>query len=193
VRTATVRLYRAIPPFVNRVTVGPITVRGFRDFLKRMGDGVFAFGEKIKKDALSESDVWKALGDVNVVADLADIVCVGQPRGFFKVWSSNRNLRALMRGVVEVETMDGIARIWGLLDWSGERVKKGGGFGADIETIARMDQVSPLSLFDAPMQDFLERCDLIKASAAMGYRSGAGDDPTLDPEAEPTPLPNRTH
>lgn len=189
-RTATVRLYRAVPPFVNRVTVGPITVRAFRDGLKVMADRVFEFGKAVRQDGpLTEADVWKALGDVNVVAALADLVCIGQPRGFFKVWSSNRNLKALMRAVVEVETTDGLARIWGLLDWTGERVKKGGGFGADLETIARMDHVSPLSLFDVPMADFLDRCDLMERSAEMGYRSDAGDDPTLDPNAEPTPLP----
>lgn len=188
-RVARVNLYRAIPPFVNRVTVGPITVRAFREGLKLVAGSVAEFALKVGRD-VTEADVFKALGDVKVCAGIADLICLDQPRGFFEVWSNNRNLRALMRGIVEVETLDGLSQMWGLLDWSGERVKKGGGLAADIITISRVQGISPQAIFDMPMRDFLDLCDLLQLSAEMGYRAQAGDDPTLDPGAEPTPLPN---
>jgi hypothetical protein len=190
-RTASVTLWRAIPPFRKRVTIGPITVRSFRDAIKRMGDRVFEFARLSGGDEmLTTEQVWKALGDWECFSDIADLIVMGERRGFWKTWSTNRNASALMAGVVEVETPEGIARMWGLLDWTGERVKKGGGFNADLEIVARLDHVSPVTLFETPMRDFLDRCDLLKEAAAMGYSASHGDDPTLDPSAEPTPLPN---
>lgn len=190
-RSARVTLWRAYPPFIRRVRVEPLTVRSYREAIKTICARVVEYDLIERLDKMTAEQVMVALGDVNTVSALADLLCPEAPRGFFKVWSSNYNLGAMMRGVVEVETRDGISAMWALLDWSGERVKKGGTIAADIIMIGRAFSMSPDDIFSMPMRHFLELCDLLSLSSEMAYKVSTHGDPTLDPDAPPTPLPSR--
>lgn len=181
-------LFRLLPfPSFKRVTVGRITVRGFREAMKiglaRVLDWSAALPEKPTPDAALES-----LGDPATVAALADLVCLAQPPRFFRRWHSQKNAVRLMRASREVEGDGGWTRILALIDWSGEKVKRGGGLIVDISAVCKLYNRTPIDVLNWSMQDFLDTCDCITSSAKAAEDAEMLEDPTMDPEAKPTPL-----
>jgi len=182
-------LLRLLPfPSWKRVTVARITVRGFRAGLKialsRVLDWSATLPGKPTPDAALES-----LGDPVTVAALADLVCPGERPGFFRRWHSQKNAVRLMRAIREAEGDGGWTRILALIDWTGEKVKRGGGLVADIAALCRIyPGLTPLDVLGMTMQDFLDTCDCITLATKAANDAELLDDPTMDPEAKPTPL-----
>ena len=188
-RAKRITLFRLLPfPSFKRVTVARITVRGFREAVKvglaRVLEWSTALPGKPTPEAAMES-----LGDPATVAALADLVCVGEAPRFFRRWHSQKNAVRIMRASREVEGDGGWTRILALIDWTGEKVKRGGGLVADIAALCGIyKNLTPLDVLDMAMQDLLDLCDCVTLSAKAAEGAEFLDDPTMDPEAKPTPL-----
>lgn len=183
-----VTLFRLLPfPSFKRVTMGRITVRGFREAVRIGLARLLEFAAEHDGKPTPEQMQF-ALGDPATAAALADLICHGQARGFFRRWHSHRNLVRLMGASWEVENDPGWTRMFALIDWTGEKVKKGGGLVMDIAALCRLYSVTPLEILGWTMQDFLDVCDCVSAGAKAAQDAEMREDPTLDPEAEPTPL-----
>jgi hypothetical protein len=183
-----VTLFRLLPfPAYKRVTVGRITVRGFREAVKIGLSRLLEFAAE-HDGKPTEAEAQFALGDPATTAALADLICIGQPRGFFRRWHSQRNASRVIEASWEVENDPGWARMLALIDWTGERVKKGGGLVMDIAALCKLYSLTPLDVLTMPMQDFLDLCDCVSAGAKAARDAEMREDPTLDPEAEPTAL-----
>jgi hypothetical protein len=187
-----VTLFRLLPfPSWKRVTVARITVRGFREAL-RVGLARLLEWSAGQPGKPTPEAGLQCLGDPTTVAALADLVCVAQRPRFFRRWHSQRNAVRLMRASREVEGVDpdGWGRMLALIDWGGERVKKGGGLVSDIAAICRIYGMTPVQVLDMPMQDFLDICDCTAGAAKAAEEAEILEDPTMDPNAKPTPLTN---
>lgn len=189
-RAKRITLFRLLPfPSFKRVTVARITVRGFRDAMKiglgRVLDWSAGLPDKPTPDAALES-----LGNPATVAALVDLVCIGERPRFFRRWHSQKNAVRIMRASQEVEGDGGWTRILALIDWTGDKVKRGGGLVADIASVCKFYSMTPVVIFDTTMQDFLDTCDCITMAAKAAEDIELLDDPTMDPEAKPTPLTN---
>lgn len=190
-RGKTVTLFRLLPfPSFKRVTVARITVRGFREAVKVGLARVLEWSNELPDKPTPEAAL-ESLGHPPTVAALADLVCVGQRPRFFRAWHSQKNAARLMNASREVEGDGGWTRILALIDWSGEKVKRGGGLVADIAAVCGIYRnLSPIEVLDMTMQDFLDLCDCVSSSAKAAEDAALLDDPTMDPEAKPTPLTN---
>jgi len=189
-RARRVTLFRVLPfPSFKRVTVARITVRGFREAMKIGLARVLEFSARLSEAPTPEAAL-ESLGDPATVAALADLVCIGQRPRFFRRWHSQKNAVRLMRASQEVEGDGGWTRILALIDWTGERVKRGGGLVADIGNLCKLYRTTPVEIFNMTMQDFLDTCDCITMAAKAAEEAEFLDDPTMDPEAKPTPLTN---
>lgn len=189
-RTKRVTLWRLLPfPGFKRVTVAPITVRGFREAMRIGLARLLEFAAECDGKPTAEQ-AETALGDPATVAGLADLICRQERPGFFRRWHSHANVVRLMGASWEVENDPGWKRILGLIDLTGERVKRGGGLVCDIAAICRLYSLSPPQVLEWTMQDFLDTADCVTTSARAAEEAELLDDPTMDPEAKPTPLTN---
>lgn len=183
-----ITLFRLLPfPSWRRVTVARISVRGFREAVKIGLSRLLEFAAE-HDGKPTEAEAQFALGDPATTAALADLICVGQPKGFFRRWHSQRNASRIMGASWEVEDDPGWARMLALIDWSGEKVKKGGGLMNDVITLCKLYGMTPPQVLNMTMQDFLDTCDCVSAGAKAARDAEMREDPTLDPEAEPTSL-----
>jgi len=183
-------LFRLLPfPSFRRVTVARITVRGFREAMKIGIARVLEFSAGLP-EALTPEAALESLGDPATIAALADLVCTGQRPRFFRRWHSQKSAVRLMRASREVEGDGGWTRILALIDWTGEKVKRGGGLVADIGNLCKLYRTTPVEVLNMTMQDFLDTCDCVTSSAKAAEEAELLDDPTMDPEAKPTPLTN---
>ena len=183
-----ITLFRLLPfPWFRRVTVTRITVRGFQKAAAIGLSRLLEFGAQFDGKPTPEQAEF-ALGDPATVAQLADFICIGQARGFFRRWHTQRNLVRLMGASWEVENDPGWRRMLALVDFTGERVKKGGGLVMDINALCKLYGKTPPEILGWTMQDFLDTCDCVSAGAKAAVEAEMREDPTLDPNAEPTPL-----
>lgn len=181
-------LWRILPfPAWKRVTVQRITVRGFREAVRVATEHVLGFTDRLGRKPTPE-EALQSLGDPEVCDRFADLIAVGERPRFYRRWRSQGNGTRLMRASRDVEGDGGWPRLTALIDWSGERVKAGGGIGSDIRAICRIWALSPLVVLDMAMQDFLDLCDFVGQANEAAHKEAMRDDPTLDPNAEPTPL-----
>lgn len=186
--TKRVTLFRLLPfPSWKRVTVARITVRGFREAMKIGVARLLEFSAALP-DKPTDEAALQSLGDPATVAALADLVCLGPRARFFRRWHSQRNAVRLMRASREVEGDGGWTRILALIDWTGEKVKSGGGLNVDIAAICKLYGKTPPEVLGWTMQDFLDTCDCITSAAQAAEVEALRDDPTMDPNAKPTPL-----
>lgn len=184
---ANVNLFRLLPPFRLRVAVHRITVRGFIEALRLCGQRVLASDLDLPK--ATPAQILNLLGAADLCAAVADLLVDGQRPRFFLRWASDFNARRIMRASMEAEGDEGWTRICSIVDWTGKRPKAGGGLMADVGRLCKIyPGLTPVKVLAMPMQDFLDECEFVGLAndAAAGARFAS--DPTLDPDAEPTPL-----
>lgn len=196
-RTVRITLHRQVRPKKKggktrqarlAVRVGRITVRGFREATRIALARVLAFSATLPGKPTPEQAL-ACLGDEATVTALADLICVGQPRRFFSRWFSQQNAVRIMRASRDAEGDGGWQRMLDLIDWTGEKVKRGGGLVSDIAALCRIyPNLTPLDILDMAMQDFLDLCDCITAAGKAAQEAAFLEDPTMDPDAKPTPL-----
>ncbi|SRR6266571_2551101 len=189
-RKVKVRLTRKVGKRLlsKSVVVYQVTLGGFVEALRVAGEYVFRFRNEVKKGApLIETEVVLALGHPNVCASMADVLCPDQPRAWYRPWHSTANLRRMLQAARQTSDW---SRLVGELDFSGKKKpgqrRRRGTLVTDAVTLARVLGVSPAEIIDAwPMERFLDVCEALNIAAEDAQRS---EDPTLDPDAEPTPL-----
>jgi hypothetical protein len=187
VRTRAATLWRALPPFRLRVTVHQISVVRFLHALRVCHDRAHVLRERGVTDPMS---LMQALGDRDFCAAIADLLCPDERPRFLTRWFSAWNARHIMRASIEAEGWGGWERITGIIDWDGAR-KKGrpGGLQADVADICRIyPSLMPTDIMRGSMQDFLDLCDFVEVTLKAERQRQIEEDPTLNPDVEPTPL-----
>lgn len=208
-RTARLTLWRLTPPFRKTVEIQRITLGGFLEVLNLVAPKVAA--AMVQKGApLDEPEFRLALADADTWSAGADFVAVGQRVGFLHGWLRGRlsgafarhNANALLAASRAVEgegqwtryldTLQKPPATPAPLPAPGGAVKrrKGGGLMADALLIARTFGVLPDVVKAMALRDFLDLCDAMNGEIERGESDpeSAAYDPTLDPNAEPTPI-----
>lgn len=153
-KTVQVRLFRPLPPFLKRVTVGQITVAGFLELLRLLVGKASEVRLNVGRE-LSAEELIRELREPEFNA-LADSVCKGEQAGFFSGWLSLRNVRSIYLASFKVNNWE---RIFSCVDWTAKKKRRGSVLG-DIQIISRLYQVDPFVIEnDWPMEYFLSFVD----------------------------------
>lgn len=149
-KTVRIHLWRRLPPFRRRVTVGQITVAGFLELIRLLVSHSAAVHRRIGHEVTAD-ELLRELREPEFNA-LADAVCKGEDPGFFSGWLSLRNVRALYDASFMVNNW---RRIFGCVDWSGQKKKRKGSILSDIQVVSRVYGIDPYSIEQWPMEYFL--------------------------------------
>ena len=192
------------------VAVQRITLGGFLALVRALAPRVAQAMHDAGR-ALTWPEMIAACADQDTLAFFADLVCVGRPVGFLKRWCpggvvdgtpeaalERANAEALLAAARAVEGPGQWTRFIGTInqapaaaepDQPKAKKTKGGGLSADAEIVARLEGVPTWVVMDLPLQTFLDRCDSINRRMDEAEDAALEDDPLLNPNAEPTPLP----
>jgi len=168
--------------------VQQVTLGGFIEALRAAGAKVLAFRDQVRKGGpMSDTDVVMALAHPDVCAALADVLCAERPRGWFRPWHSQANITRMLQATQGTTDW---GRLVAQLDFSGKkRARKGGSLHGDAILLGRILGVNPAEIIDAwPMERFLDLCEAVMQDTEAARDAEVLDDPTMDPEAKPTPL-----
>lgn len=162
-KSVQVRLFRPLPPFVKRVTVGQITVAGFLELLRLL----IGKASEVRLQAgvaLSPEDLIRELREPEFNA-LADSVCQDEHAGFFSSWLSLRNVRTIYLASFKVNNWP---RIFSCVDWTATKKKRRGSLMSDIQVVCQIfPGLDPMTVQnDWPMEDFLSFVDAMNLQAA---------------------------
>jgi len=191
------------------VTVYQVTLGGFIEALRVATEHVFRFQDVVKKGAeMTQHDVNLALLHPEVCKTIADVLCPEMPRGWFEPWHSQANIQKMLNAASKTSDWK---RLIGQLDFSGgtaaaaegEAVgtgkKKGRGpkkarrrrgtLYTDAILVSRILGVNPAEVIDGwTMERFLDVTDALVRSKEAAEEEEIAKDPTMDPDAEPSPL-----
>lgn len=194
-RQVKVRLTQVVGRGKRKRTVGrtvvvyQVTLGGFIEALRVAGEQLMRFRVIVRKGGkLSLRDVKLALLHPAVCIAVADVLCPREPRGWYEPWHSEKNVARMLLGAQQTSDW---GRLIGQLSLSGgkKNPKRQGDLTTDAIALARLMEVNPMEVIHGwPMERFLDLADGMirerEAAAAAEY----SDDPTMDPEAKPTPL-----
>jgi hypothetical protein len=169
------------------VKVLQVSLGGFTEALKAAGSKILQFREMVLQGRdMTDLDVARVLAHPDVTAAIADILCPNQPRGWFRPWHSERNILRMLNAAGATSDW---GRLIGQLSLSGEGRQGRGSLFADAISVARILGISPAEVIDEwSMERFLDVCDGILRANEVAKRDEMLDDPTMNPEAEPSPL-----
>lgn len=189
-RRVRVQLHRRQGKKLRSVTVEvlQVTLGGFIECLRAAGNKAQEFRVKVLDGAaMSERDAVMALGHPDVCAAVADALCPDQPRGWFRPWQSARNMLKMLEGARQTSDW---SRLIAQLNPAGNGPRPGrGSLYSDAITVARILGVNPQEIIDVwSMERFLDICDGMVKAADSAREAEMLEDPTMDPNAEPTPL-----
>lgn len=176
----------------TNVLVYQVTLGGFQEALRVAGEYVLRFRDQVKKGAaLTERDNWLALSHPDVCAGVADVLCPDQPRDWYRPWHSHDNHFRMLDAARKTSDW---SRLIAQLDFTGEKRKgrgKGGSLYGDAILLGRVLMVNPIEIIDVwPMERFLDTCEALIRNQEAAQEAEFLDDPTMDPEAKPSPLFN---
>ena len=203
-RTARLILWRARPPFRKVVRVQRITLGGFLELLRtlapKVAEAVLSMG-----DRFTFEEMLRTKTDAASVSAFADLVTVEQPAGFMLDWLrpdgqvSARNAAALLAASRAAEGDGQWTRYLNQLQNpapasqpEGKKKTRGGGLSADAQDVAKVFGVAPWHVEALTLHDFLNLCETLNLRMAEAEEESESNDPTLNPNAEPTPLPKRS-
>jgi len=170
-----------------KVTVYQVTLHGFTEALGVAAEYVLKFRDQVKKGAeLQDTDVVMALAHPTVCNAVADVLCPDLPRGWYEPWHSKANVIRMLDAARK--TSDG-GRLVGELDFSGKKRAGKGSLYGDAILLGRILGVNAHEIIhEWPMEHFLDTCKAVIRSKEAAQEAEFADDPTMDPEAKPTPL-----
>lgn len=173
-RTTTLRLTRWWGPS-KTVAVGPITVNGYMALTHYAATRAAEVRLASPKDITGE-DLIRALRLPDWCV-FADLVCKGEPPGFFERWFTERNVRALLAASSVANEWD---RIFACLNLDPAAPPRKGSLMDDVVAMCqRMPGQSITEVLAMPMEAFL---DLVESLNREAYAM----DPTSDPDAIPS-------
>lgn len=177
-KTATVKLFRAIPPWIKRVVIGQVSVGGFVEIARAAANKTAELKVATVADITGEQ-IIRSLREPEFCL-FADCVTVGARPGYFSSWMSLRNFRAIMDASALTNDWP---RLMAILNFDGKTPHKRGGIMSDLQAIARMfPGLDPMTIMrEWAMEDFLSFCDSLNLQATS-------EDPTEDPDVRPLSL-----
>ena len=178
-KTVRVRLWRLRPPFTRAVILRPITVQGFLDLLRIWMTKASAQRLMLRRD-LTGKDLLESDSREEFIAS-GDLFVDGEDPEWLRAWASDRNLGRLIAASTRIHNW---RRLFGIINLSGER-NRGPGMMGDVQTMARIWGIDPLTVLGWPMTTFLDLCDSLAISMKHAEYQA---DPTLDPNAEAAPV-----
>lgn len=188
-RKVRVQLHRRQGKRLRSVTVIVLQVSlgGFIECLRAAGNKVMEFRAKVLRGRdMTDRDAILAMGHPDVCSAIADVLCPDQPRGWYRPWHSEANVRKMLQAAAQTSDWN---RLIGQLNLSGTARPGRGSLYGDALTVARILQVNPQEVLDEwSMERFLDICDELLASTRAAQEAEMFEDPSMDPEAKPTPL-----
>lgn len=169
------------------VLVYQVTLGGFIEILRVAGQKVKEFQLQVRKGGdITPTDVRLALAHPDVCAGVADALCPDQPRDWFRRWYSQPNVARMFEAARGTSDW---SRLIAQLDFSGKKHTGKGSLESDAIMVARLLNVNPREvLYEWPMEHFLDMCEALIRQKEAAQEAEFLDDPTMDPEAKPTPI-----
>jgi hypothetical protein len=173
---------RSIDVIVQQVTLG-----GFIEALRVAGTWVMKLRDQVKKGQdLTERDVMLFLLHPEVCKGVADVLCPEMPRGWYEDWHSEANVKRMLEAARKTSDW---SRLLAQLDFSGNKRGGKGSLYGDAILLGRIIGVNPLEILDVwPMERFLDMVEGVIRDKEVAEEEELREDPTMDPEAKPTPL-----
>lgn len=178
-----------------QVLVYQVTLGGFIEALRVAGQYILKFRDEVRQGGeISERDVRLALLHPEVCAAVADVLCPDQPRGWFRPWHSQKNVIRMLAAASQTSDWGRIVKELNFPGAKGTpakeaRRKRGGGLVGDALLLGRIIGVNPQEIIDAwPLERFLDLCEAVIKDTEAAKEAELLEDPTMDPEAKPTPL-----
>jgi len=201
-RKIRVRLTRRVGKKVRstQVVVRQVTLGGFQEALRVAGEAIYSFQRTMLKGGpLSGHAVGMALAMPEATVGIADVLCPDMPRGWFLLWHSERNIHRMIAAAQQTSDW---GRLIGELKLGvpgtkpaeppkkqGKKDRKGVGLYDDAIALARILGVNPREIIDEwPMERFLDMAESVVRSIEAAKDEEFLADPTMDPDAKPTPL-----
>jgi hypothetical protein len=184
-------------------TVYQVTLGGFIEALRVATEHVFRFQDVVKKGAdMTQHDVNLALLHPEVCKTVADVLCPEEPRGWFEAWHTQENITRMLDAATKTsdwrrligqlqfgKTVEEPAAEGGKRKRRTKAQKTKGNLFTDAILVARMLGVNPAEVIDGwTMERFLDVVDGMVRSKEAAEEEQLRADPTMDPDAEPTPL-----
>lgn len=175
-----------------QVLVHQVTLGGFIEVLRVAGHKVEEFQAIVRKgEYLVARDIWLALAHPEFCAGIADVLCPDRPRGWFRPWWSQANIARMIEAARATSDWGRLVEQLRLPGPGKKPSRKSGSLYADAILLGRILSVNPQEIIDAwPMERFLDLCDAVIRDTEAAKEEEMLEDPTMDPEAKPTPLTN---
>lgn len=188
VRTVRATLYRLWPyPAFKRIRVMPVTVEGFMDLVRLYVEHMSEV--RLRKSAdVEPEEVLRSLSQTEICG-FVDRVTDSEPVGYFSDWMhekgpfgkklSIRNFWTVWEASKKVNDWQKFVAL--IRTKPGNEKGKKGSLMSDVMLVSKVTSTPLLLVLSCPLEHFLLMCDALNLEARA-------EDPTIDPDCEPTPL-----